>query len=180
MSTNGVGHFLTPSPAPSQPSTMPSLAPSGLTTSALNFINSSPPNSALENGITSSQTPSISSTTLDYSVAPTSHNTLIPESMLTFSSMYSGVTTNAQVSHPAWSPASGLSQLFDVRGKGDLPVYPSLLAGLPGGESLLLGNSSPEHDMEASSPLGSSDEIDGESKILTQLQSVPVDDDLGL
>lgn len=69
--------------------------------------------------------------------------------------------------------------LFDVRGKGDLPVDPALL-GLPGGESLLLGSPSPEQDVEANSALRNPEEIDGDSKILTQLQSVPVDDDLGL
>lgn len=69
--------------------------------------------------------------------------------------------------------------LFDVRGKGDLPVDPVLL-GLPGGESLLLGSPSPEQDAEANSALGNPEEMDGDSKILTQLQSVPVDDELGL
>lgn len=84
---------------------------------------------------------------------------------------------------PVWSPVplstSASLTLFDVRTKGDLPVDPALL-GLPGGESLLLGSPSPEQDVEASSPLGNPEEIDGESKILTQLQSVPVDDELGL
>lgn len=56
---------------------------------------------------------------------------------------------------------------------------PALL-GLPGGESLLLGSPSPEQDVEAGSPLGNPEEMDGDSKILTQLQSVPVDDELGL
>lgn len=69
--------------------------------------------------------------------------------------------------------------MFDVRSKGDLPVDPALL-GLPGGESLLLGSPSPEQDEEASSPLGNTEEMDGDSKILTQLQSVPVDEELGL
>lgn len=68
--------------------------------------------------------------------------------------------------------------LFDVRGK-DLPVDPALL-GLPGGESLLLGSPSPEQDVETNSALGNPEEMDGDSKILTQLQSVPVDDELGL
>lgn len=67
--------------------------------------------------------------------------------------------------------------LFDARGKGDLPVDPTLL-GLP--VSMLLGSSSPEQDVEASSTLGNPEEIDGDSKILAQLQSVPVDDELGL
>lgn len=72
--------------------------------------------------------------------------------------------------------ASANLTLFDVRGKGDLPVDPALL-GLPGGESLLLGSPSPEQ--EAGSALDNP-EMDGDSKILTQLQSVPVDDELGL
>ncbi len=56
---------------------------------------------------------------------------------------------------------------------------PALL-GLPGGESLLLGSPSPEQDVEANSALGNPGEMDGDPKILTQLQSVPVDDELGL
>lgn len=174
VSTNGLSHTLLPSAAcvAPQPLTMPNLAPSSLTTSALNFMNSSSPYS-------SSETPVPSTITLDHSIASTTQNTLSPDSMLTLSPMYCGVTPNTPMSHSAWSPASSLSQLFDVRGK-DLPVDPSLLPGLPGGESLLLGSPSPEQDMEVTSPLGSSEEIDGESKILTQLQSVPVDDDLGL
>ena len=74
------------------------------------------------------------------------------------------------------SSSSGLT-LFDVRGKGDLPEDPALL-GLPGGESLLLGTSPPS-DVDRESHLDDV-EMDGDSKILTQLQSVPVDDDLGL
>uniref|UniRef100_A0AAV2IZP9 Uncharacterized protein n=1 Tax=Knipowitschia caucasica TaxID=637954 RepID=A0AAV2IZP9_KNICA len=54
------------------------------------------------------------------------------------------------------------------------------LAGGLHGESLLLGSPSPEQGINAASPLGSSEDIEDESKILTQLQSVPVDDDLGL
>ncbi|RVE64850.1 hypothetical protein OJAV_G00130210 [Oryzias javanicus] len=108
-------------------------------------------------------------------------NALTPESMLTLSPMYSGVTTNVQLSQPAWSPVplstSASLAMFDVRGKGDLAVDPALL-GLTGGESLLLESPTPEQDGEASSPLANPE--DGDSKILTQLQSVPVDDELGL
>uniref|UniRef100_A0A3B4ALM5 Homeobox domain-containing protein n=1 Tax=Periophthalmus magnuspinnatus TaxID=409849 RepID=A0A3B4ALM5_9GOBI len=46
---------------------------------------------------------------------------------------------------------------------------------LSGGESLLLGSPSPEQGMDTSSPLASSEDIEGESKILTQLQSVPIE-----
>nr|XP_046245151.1 homeobox protein SIX5 [Scatophagus argus] len=180
-SLNGVSPALTPSnpPVASQPSTTSGPTPIGLTSSPLNFINSSPPYCAPETG-----TPVIPSPhTLDHSVTPTTPNTLTPESMLTFSPMYSGVTSNTQLSQPAWSPVplstSASLTLFDVRGKGDLPVDPALL-GLPGGESLLLGSPSPEQDVEANSALGNPQEIDGDSKILTQLQSVPVDDELGL
>lgn len=103
--------------------------------------------------------------------------------MLALSPMYGGVTPSTQLTQPAWSPvplstSAGLT-LFDVRGKGDLPVDPGLL-GLPGGESLLLGSPSPEQDVEANSALVNPEEMDGDSKILTQLQSVPVDDELGL
>lgn len=103
--------------------------------------------------------------------------------MLTLSPVYSGVTPSSQLSQPAWSPVplstSASLTLFDARAKGDLPVDPALL-GLPGGVSLLLGSPSPEQDVEASSPLGNPEEMDGDSKILAQLQSVPVDDELGL
>lgn len=103
--------------------------------------------------------------------------------MLTLSPMYSGGTPNIQLSQPVWSPmplsTSASLTLFDVRGKGDLHVDPALL-GLPGGESLLQGSPSSEQDVETSSALGDPEEMDGDTKILTQLQSVPVDDDLGL
>uniref|UniRef100_A0A3B4V375 SIX homeobox 5 n=2 Tax=Seriola dumerili TaxID=41447 RepID=A0A3B4V375_SERDU len=183
---NGLSSVLTPSipPVASHPSTTSGPTPSGLTSSPLNFINSSPPYCAPETGATTSQTSAVPSPhTLDHSVIPTTPNTLTPESMLTLSPMYSGVTPNTQLSQPAWSPVSLSTSasltLFDVRGKGDLPVDPALL-GLPGGESLLLGSSSLEQDVEASSPLGNPEDMDGDSKILTQLQSVPVDDELGL
>ncbi|XP_039986209.1 homeobox protein SIX5 [Xiphias gladius] len=183
---NGLSPILTPPtpPVASQPSTTSGPTPSGLTSSPLNFINSSPPYSAPEIGAATSHAPAVPSPhTLDHSVTPTTPNTLTPESMLTLSPMYSGVTPNTQLSQPAWSPVplstSASLTLFDVRGKGDLPVDPALL-GLPGGESLLLGSPSPEQDVEASSPLGNPEEMDGDSKILTQLQSVPVDDELGL
>lgn len=60
-----------------------------------------------------------------------------------------------------------------------MPEDPALL-GLPGGESLILGSTSPDQDVGSGSPLGHSEELDGDAKILTQLQSVPVDDELGL
>uniref|UniRef100_A0A8C6SBZ8 SIX homeobox 5 n=1 Tax=Neogobius melanostomus TaxID=47308 RepID=A0A8C6SBZ8_9GOBI len=164
-------------PAATQSLSMSSVASSSFSTPPLNFVTCTPQYSTLETGITS-QTPVPS--TLDHSLSSIPQNTLTPENMFTLSPSYSGMTSNSQLSHSAWSSASGLSQLFDIRGKGDLPVDPSLLAGLSGGESLLLGNPSPEQGIESSSPLGSSEEMDGESKILTQLQSVPVDDDLGL
>lgn len=154
---------------------MPSVAPSSFATSPLNFVTCSPQYSTSETGVRQTPTPS----TLDHSLSSVPQNTLTPESMLALSPSYSGVSSSSQLTHSAWSSASGLSQLFDVRGKGDLPD-PSLLAGLSGGESLLLGSPSPEQGMGSGSPLGSSEEMDGESKILTQLQSVPVDDDLGL
>ncbi|XP_044059985.1 homeobox protein SIX5 [Siniperca chuatsi] len=181
ISANGVSPILTPSTplVASQPLTTSGPTPSGLTSSPLNFINSSPLYCAPESG-----TPAVPSPhTLDHSVTPTTPNTLTPESMLTLSPMYSGVTPNSQLSQPAWSPVplstSTSLTLFDVRGKGDLPVDPALL-GLPGGESLLLGSPSSEQDVEANSALGNPEELDGDSKILTQLQSVPVDDELGL
>uniref|UniRef100_A0A3Q1IFL5 Homeobox domain-containing protein n=1 Tax=Anabas testudineus TaxID=64144 RepID=A0A3Q1IFL5_ANATE len=186
ISANGVNPVLAPSTPPiaSQPLSTSGQTPRVLTSSPLNFINSSPPYCAPETATATGQTPNVPSPhTLDQSVAPTTPNTLTPESMLTLSPMYSGVTPNTQLSQPAWSPvplstSAGLT-LFDGRGKGDLPVDPTLL-GLPGGVSLLLGSPSPDQDVEASSPLGNPEEMDGDSKILAQLQSVPVDDELGL
>ncbi|XP_076846468.1 homeobox protein SIX5 [Brachyhypopomus gauderio] len=127
---------------------------------------------------TSPNTPD-SSTPTPSSVLP-SQQTLSPESMLSFSPISSGVSSGSHLPQPTWSPvplvsSTGLT-LFDVRGKGDLPEDPALL-GLPGGESLLLGTSSP--DLEREVHLDDV-EMDGDSKILTQLQSVPVDDELGL
>ncbi|XP_068601259.1 homeobox protein SIX5 [Brachionichthys hirsutus] len=162
ISVNG----LSPSVAPSTPpaaTSEPTPTPTGLT-SPPSFISSSPPYCALDTG-----TPAIPPLhMLDHAVAPATLNALMPESMLALSPMYSGV-----MPPPTWSPVplstSASLTLFDVRGKGDLSVDPALL-GLPGGESLLLG----------SPALGGPDEMDGECKILTQLQSVPVEDELGL
>lgn len=181
MTVNGLSQVIT-TPAPSmvsQPSTATGQTNSSITLSPLNFINSSPPYYIPEPGATANQAPVVPlSHALEQLLSP---NTLTPESMLTLSPMYSGITPTTQLSQPVWSPVplstpSSLP-LFDVRGKGDLPVDPGLL-GLPGGESLLLESPSPEQ--ETSSPLGNPEEMDGDSKILTQLQSVPVDEELGL
>lgn len=179
---SGVSAVLNPStpPTASQP---PITTSSSLATFPLNFINSSPLYCAPEPALPGSQAPAASSHALDQFVTCTAQNALTPESMLTLSPVYSGVAPNVQLSQPAWSPvplsASTNLTLFDVRGKGELHVDPALLA-LPGGESLLLGSPSPGQDEEGGSPLGNPEEMDGDSKILTQLQSVPVDDDLGL
>lgn len=163
--------------APTAPVVTSCPTPTGLTSPPLNFISQSPPYSAPENPAGAVASPHA----LDHSVSPATPSALTPESMLTLSPMYSGVTSNTQSPQPAWSPvplsASAGLALFDVRGKVDLPVDPGLL-GLPGGEALLLGSPSPEQD--TSSALDNPEEIDGDSKILTQLQSVPVDDELGL
>ncbi|XP_061575388.1 homeobox protein SIX5 [Cololabis saira] len=186
ISANGLSPALNPSTITlaSQPQATSCSTSSGLTTSPLNFINSSPTYCAPETAIATSQTLAIPTThTLDQSVTATTPSTLTPESLLTLSPMYSGLTPNIQLSQPAWSPVplstSASLTLFDVRSKGDLPVDPALL-GLPGGESLLLASPSPEQDEGAGSPLGNPEEMEGDSKILTQLQSVPVDEELGL
>uniref|UniRef100_A0A3P9HA82 SIX homeobox 5 n=1 Tax=Oryzias latipes TaxID=8090 RepID=A0A3P9HA82_ORYLA len=179
VSSNGMSLSLNPptlSVAP-QPSVTPALTSSGLMASPLNFNNSSPPYCAPETSIAIGQTTSV----LPPQLLDQTANALTPESMLTLSPMYSGVTSNVQLSQPAWSPmplsTSASLAMFDVRGKGDLPVDPALLV-LTGGESLLLGSPTTEQDGEANSPLANRE--DGDSKILTQLQSVPVDDELGL
>ncbi|KAM4627361.1 homeobox protein SIX5 [Polymixia lowei] len=183
---NGAGPIFTPAtlPTASQLTTISGSTSSTLASSPLSFINSSPLYCAPEAGVATSQNPTVPTLhTLDHSVAPTPPNSLIPESMLSLSPMCSGVTPNTQLSQPAWSPVplstSASLTLFDDRGKGDLPEDSALLA-LPGGESLLLGSPSPEQDVETTSPLGHPEELDGDSKILTQLQSVPVDEELGL
>ncbi|XP_032363823.1 homeobox protein SIX5 [Etheostoma spectabile] len=173
ISLNGLSPVLSPPVV----STTSGPTPSGLPSSSLNFINSSPPYCAPETGTPAAPSPHA---IMEHPVTPTTPNTLTPESMLTLSPMYSGATPNIQLSQPAWSPVPlSTSASLTLFGKGDLPVDPALL-GLPGGESLLLGSPSPEQDVEANSALGNPEEMDGDSKILTQLQSVPVDDDLGL
>jgi len=171
-------------PAASQLTTTCVSTPNTLVSSPLSFINSSPLYGCPETSVTNSHTYAVSSPhTLEHSVLPTQSNLLTPESMLSLSPMCSGVTSNTQLSQSAWSPvslpASASLTLFDVRGKGDMPEDPALL-GLPGGESLILGSTSPDQDVGSGSPLGHSEELDGDVKILTQLQSVPVDDELGL
>lgn len=169
--SNGASLALAPS-APAVTS-----CPSGLASPPLNFISQSPPYGAPEAGAGAIPSPHA----LDHSVGPATPTALTPESMLALSPMYSGVTSNTQSPQPVWSPvplaASAGLTLFDVRGKAELPVDPGLL-GLPGGESLLLGSPSPERD--AGSALDNPEEMDGDAKILTQLQSVPVDEELGL
>lgn len=164
--------------APTAPVVTSCPTPAGLASPPLNFISQSPPYGAPENATGAVASPHHA---LDHSAGPATPSALTPESMLTLSPMYSGVTSSTQSPQPAWSPvplsASAGLALFDVRGKVDLPVDPGLL-GLPGGESLLLGSPSPEQD--AGSALDNPEDMDGDAKILTQLQSVPVDDELGL
>ncbi|XP_038162295.1 homeobox protein SIX5 [Cyprinodon tularosa] len=187
VSANGVAGLLSPStpPVACQPPHSSGSNSGGLAAPPLNFISSSPLLCAPDTtSITTSQPPVVStSPTLDQSVTMTTQSALTPESMLALGPMYSGVAPSIQLSQPAWNPVSLSTSasltLFDMRGKGELPVDPALL-GLPGGESLLLGSSSLGREDETSSPLRDPDEMDGEQKILTQLQSVPVDEDLGL
>ncbi|KAM4742488.1 homeobox protein SIX5 [Anableps anableps] len=186
ISANGVAGLLGPStpPVAHQPPSASGSSSGGPAASPLNFVSSSPLHCAPDTAITTSQALTVSTShTLDQSVTMTTQSALTPESMLALGPMYSGVAPSIQLSQPAWSPVSLSTSasltLFDMRGKGELPVDPALL-GLPGGESLLLGSPSPGQDEEASSPLGDPEEMDGDPKILTQLQSVPVDEDLGL
>eukprot|EP00063_Salmo_salar_P094323 XP_014069158.1 PREDICTED: homeobox protein SIX5-like [Salmo salar] len=181
--TNGVGPGLTLNPVIHPTPTLIPVSTSvstsnTLQTSPLCFINSSPLYCTHETGVPTNQSLSTPSPhTLDLSA------TLTPESMLSLSPMCSGVTPTTQLSQTTWSPVplstSASLTMFDVRGKGDLPEDPALL-GLPGGEALLLGSPSPDQDVDRVSPLGDPEEMDGDPKILTQLQSVPVDDELGL
>ncbi|XP_014846523.1 PREDICTED: homeobox protein SIX5-like [Poecilia mexicana] len=179
ISANGVAGLLGPSapPAAHPPPSASGSTAAGPAASPLNFISSSPLYCAPDSAVATSQA------LADQPVTMMTQSTLTPESMLALGPMYSGVAPSLQLSQPAWSPVSLSTSasltLFDMRGKGELPVDPALL-GLPGGESLLLGSPSPGQDEDPRSPLGDPEEMDADPKILTQLQSVPVDEDLGL
>ncbi|XP_030621355.1 homeobox protein SIX5 [Chanos chanos] len=177
-------------PLENSPASSPTVpASASLQSSPLSFVNSSALYCSPEPGAPANPTPGASPNTPDSSSTPTptgvlpSQQTLTPESMLSLSPICSGVATAPQLPQPAWSPvplsSSSSLTLFDVRGKGDLPEDPALL-GLPGGEALLLGTPPPGEDVERESRLDDVEEMDGDPKILTQLQSVPVDDELGL
>ncbi|XP_062860490.1 homeobox protein SIX5 isoform X1 [Trichomycterus rosablanca] len=150
------------------------------------FTGSSALYSSPEPGTLANPTPGASPNTSDSTIpTPTSvfpaQHMLSPESMLSFSPI-SSMASGPHGLQPAWSPiplssTAGFT-LFDVRGKGDLHEDSALL-GLPGGESLLLGTPPPSDDMDSESHMDDVD-MNGDSKILTQLQSVPVDDDLVL
>ncbi|XP_032401934.1 homeobox protein SIX5 [Xiphophorus hellerii] len=176
ISANGVAGLLGPSapPVAHQPPSAPGSTSAGPAASPLNFISSSPLYCAPDSAVATSQA------LADQPVTMTTQSSLTPESLLALGPMYSGVAPSLQLSQPAWSPVSLSTSasltLFDMRGKGELPVD----LGLPGGESLLLGSPSQGQDEDARSPLGDPEEMDGDPKILTQLQSVPVDEDLGL
>ncbi|XP_051580335.1 homeobox protein SIX5 isoform X1 [Myxocyprinus asiaticus] len=159
-----------------------------LQSSSLCFFGASTLYCSPEPGTIANPTPGASPNTPDSSSTPTptgvlqAQQTLSPDRMQPLSPICSDVATGPHLSQPVWSPvvlSSSSLTLFDVRGKGDLPEDPALL-GLPGGESLLLGTPPPGEDMERDSQLDEVDEMDGDPKILTQLQSVPVDDELGL
>ncbi|XP_047010708.1 homeobox protein SIX5 [Ictalurus punctatus] len=185
-SSSGLEHTLTGTSLQTQPVSLSS----GQTSTPFQsspLIGSSALYCSPEPGALANPTPGASPNTSDpptptpTSVLP-SQQTLSPESMLSFSPLSSGVASGPHLIQPAWSPvplssSSGLT-LFDVRGKGDLPEDAGLL-GLPGGESLLLGTPPSVDDVHRESHLDEV-EMDGDTKILTQLQSVPVDDDLGL
>ncbi|XP_016307526.1 homeobox protein SIX5-like [Sinocyclocheilus anshuiensis] len=178
-------HPLENQPAPS----LTAQTSNSLQSSPLGFVGSSTLYCSPEPGTIANPTPGASPNTPDSSSTPNpasvlqSQQTLSPDSMLPLSPICSGVATGPHLSQLVWSPvplssSAGLT-LFDMRGKGDLPEDPALL-GLPGGESLLLGTPPPGEDVERDSQLDEVEDMDGDSKILTQLQSVPVDDDLGL
>ncbi|XP_077579427.1 homeobox protein SIX5 [Stigmatopora nigra] len=182
---NGLNTGLMPSniPVASQLVAPPEQPANVLATPPLNFLNPPALFYAAETGSAGAQTSAVSSPAAPEPMAtPTTPHALSPESMLALSPMYGGgATPNSHLSQASWSPlplsTSAALNLFDGRGKADLPVDPALL-GLAGGDALLLGSPSPEQD--GGSPLEHPDEMSGDGKILTQLQSVPVDDELGL
>lgn len=150
----------------------------GYTNSAL-YCSPEPGAPANPSPVASPDTPDCSSTQTPSTVLPSQHS-LSPESMLALSPICGSAP---QLPQTTWSPtalsSSATLSLFDVRGKGDLPEDPTLL-GLPPGDGLMLGTPPPGEDVDKESQLDDAEEMDGDSKILTQLQSVPVDDDLGL
>ncbi|KAG7470846.1 hypothetical protein MATL_G00118240 [Megalops atlanticus] len=115
--------------------------------------------------------------------ASTPQHTLSPERVLSHSPTCSTAPPTVQLPQATWSPVSLSSTtnlaLFDVRGKGELPEDQALL-GLAGSEGLLLGPVTLDEDVGGTPRLEGSEDMDGDPKILTQLQSVPVDEDLGL
>lgn len=131
--------------------------------------------------VASPDTPDCSSTQTPSGTVLPSQPALSPDSMLALSPDMQ--LSASQLPQTTWSPASLSSSatlaLFDVRGKGDLTEDPTLL-GLQASDGLLLGTPPPAGDVDKDSQLDDTEEMDDESKILTQLQSVPVDDDLGL
>lgn len=172
----------TPAPAPisASSSTSPALSSASFQTpeASLGFIGSSALYSSPEPGAPA--TPASGGAS-----PPTPQQALSPESLLSRSPACSAsLSAPAQLPSSAWSPVSlpGAASLtlFDVRGKGDLGDEQGLL-GLAGSEGLLLGTSPLDGDVGvAPRGLEDSEEVDGDPKILTQLQSVPVDEDLVL
>lgn len=184
VSVNGALSSSTP-PVACQPPSASGSTSAGPAASPGNFISSSFLYCAPDTAVNATQALAVSTShALDQSVTTTTtQSALTPESMLALGPAYSGVAPGVQLPQPAWSPVSLSTSasltLFDMRGKGELPVDPTLL-GLPGGESFLLGSPSLGQDEAVSSPLGDPEDMDEDPKILTQLQSVPVDEDLGL
>nr|XP_015196580.1 PREDICTED: homeobox protein SIX5 isoform X2 [Lepisosteus oculatus] len=118
----------------------------------------------------------VSSTAMLHVAPPSTVGGLSPQvSKLGDAHLSLAMSTPVSGQAAVWSPG-----LFDVR-KGDLPeeeAHQGLL-GLTGGDGLLLGAPSPgPHGEQAQ--LEDPEDMDGDPKVLTQLQSVPVDEDLGL
>ncbi|XP_015196580.2 homeobox protein SIX5 isoform X2 [Lepisosteus oculatus] len=118
----------------------------------------------------------VSSTAMLHAAPPSAVGGLSPQvSKLGDAHLSLAMSTPVSGQAAVWSPG-----LFDVR-KGDLPeeeAHQGLL-GLTGGDGLLLGAPSPgPHGEQAQ--LEDPEDMDGDPKVLTQLQSVPVDEDLGL
>ncbi|TRZ01914.1 hypothetical protein DNTS_028604 [Danionella cerebrum] len=174
------GHPLETQPAPLLSSQTSNSSPLGFVGSSALYCSPEPRTTANPTPRASPNTPDSSSTLTPTHIQQSQH-ALSPDSMLPLSPICSSVATGSHHSQLVWSPVHMPSSvgmtLFDMRGK-DLPEDPALL-DLPGGESLLLG-APPDEEEDRDSQLSEVEEIDGDPKILTQLQSVPVDDDLGL
>ncbi|KAI1903835.1 hypothetical protein AGOR_G00031310 [Albula goreensis] len=144
--------------------------------SSHSFVGSSALHSSAEQGSSEKTSPLPS-----HLPVKTTASSFVPLPPLSHSpdSDFSPATSSIQPHWSSTSLATPSLALFEVQGKGDLPDTQALL-GLPGGDALLLDTPSPDQPPGGALQLGNPADMDGDPKILTQLHTVPVDEDLGL